>query len=109
MVKKSLQIQNGFFIAGKRASLLNIAESAGGETWKYYLETYGNVRKSTAQYLKSKLDDYLSANKIKSLTGIEPSTLNKWRKDGILKSEKINGRWYYSVITVLAAIKSEKT
>jgi hypothetical protein len=108
MAKKSLQKQNGFFIEGKRASLLRIAESAGGETWKNYLETHRNVRKSGDRYLESKLGKYLNVEEIRSLSGIKLSGIAKLRKGGILKSEQLNGSWYYSAASVLSAVKAGK-
>ena len=59
-------------------------------------------------YLTRQLGEYLSTHEITTLTRLSSNTLDKWRKRGLLRSERLNGRWYYSVSSVLDAIKSQK-
>jgi len=108
MAKKSTRKGYEFFINGKPASLLEIAESSGDDRiWKSFLERHGLHRNISAdRYLKDKLGDYLSAREIHVLTGIKTRTLNKWRERGVLRSEQLKGRWYYSIRDLIAAIKS---
>jgi len=108
MAKKSTRKDYEFFINGKPASLLEIAESTGDERiWKSFLERYGLHRNISAdRYLKGKLGEYLSTREIHVLTGIKTRILNKWRKRGVPQSEKLKGRWYYSIRDLIVAIKS---
>ncbi len=107
MAKKSSKERDGFFLDGKRVSLWDIVETVGGETWKNSLETAHRYRESENRYLKEKLGDYLSAAEIHKLTGIKPSMLDNWRRKGIIESAQLRGKWYYSVNTIIAAIKSQ--
>lgn len=97
-----------FFIDGKPASLLEIAENTGDENvWKSFLERHGLYHSMSAdRYLKSKLGQYLSAHEIHVLSGIKRCTLNKWRERGVLQAEQLKGRWYYSIRGLISAIKS---
>ena len=63
-------------------------------------------RTAADRYLKSKLGEYLSTREIHVLTGIKTRILNKWRKRGVPRSEKLKGRWYYSIRDLIVAIKS---
>ena len=108
MAKKSTRKGYEFFINGKPASLLEIAESSGDDRiWKSFLERHVLHRNTSAdRYLKDKLGDYLSAREIHVLTGIKVRTLDKWRAQGMLQAEQLKGRWYYSVKSLIAAISS---
>ena len=108
MAKKSTRKNYEFFINGKPASLLEIAESTGDKRiWKSFLERHGLHHNISAdRYLKGKLGDYLSARDIHILSGIKTRTLDKWRERGFLQSEQLKGRWYYSIRDLIAAIKS---
>jgi hypothetical protein len=108
MAKKSTRKNYEFFINGKPASLLDIAESTGDDRiWKSFLERHRLHRDISAdRYLKGKLGDYLGAREIRVLSGIKVRTLDKWRAQGILQAEQLKGRWYYSVKGLIAAIKS---
>jgi len=108
MAKKSTEKACEFFTDGKPASLLEIAENSGDESvWKSFLERHGLHHSMSAdRYLKGKLGEYLSAREISITTGIKTRVLNKWRERGILHSEQLKGRWYYSVRDLISAIKS---
>lgn len=110
MTRKSTRKEYEFLMDGKPASLLKIAEHTGNENiWKSFLETHGLQRNPSAdRYLKSKLGDYLSAREIHILTDIKVRTLDKWRARGILHSEQLKGRWYYSIESLVTAIKSAR-
>jgi len=95
---------------GKPASLLQIVENSGDDKpWVSFLNTRTGVRRdqSADRYLKSKLGDYLSTHDVGTLTGIKPKVLENWRKRGTVQSTQLRGRWYYSVESLLAAIKSD--
>jgi len=108
MTKKFVRKGYEFFINGRPASLLEIAESTGDvRIWKSFLERHGLHRNVSAdRYLKDKLGDYLSAHEIHVLTGIKIRIRNKWRERGVLQSEQLGGRWYYSIRDLITAIGS---
>jgi hypothetical protein len=108
MAKKSGSADFEFFIDGKPASLLEIAEASGDEsTWKSYLERHRghNTSISADRYLKSRLGEYVATHEV-SPAGIQRSTLEKWRKNGEVQAEKLKGRWYYSLQDIIRVIKS---
>jgi hypothetical protein len=100
-----------YFIDSEPSSLLEIIENNPDDTiWKEYLEKHNlrNVKDSDSarRYLKEKLGDYLSAKEIVKRTNIKARTLAKWRKQGLLKTERLKGVWYYSFKSVVKAIKT---
>jgi len=108
MAKKSTRKNYEFFVDGKSASLLEIAESAGDDrVWKSFLERHGlHYSVSADRYLRGKLGEYLNAREITIVTGIKGRILRKWRNQGILRAEQMKGRWYYSVRDLVNTIKS---
>lgn len=107
MVKKSAKKAYEFLMDGKRASLLEIAEGTGDESvWKSFLERHGLQSSTSAdRYLRGKLGEYLNAREIAIVTGIKGRILRKWRNQGILRAEQLKSRWYYSVKSLITAIK----
>ena len=104
--KSTKQIE--YFINNEPASLLEILEINPDDTiWREYLEK-NNLQDSDSarRYLREKIGDYLSAREISKRTDIKARTLDKWRGKGYLKAEQLKGRWYYSLSSVIQAIKS---
>jgi hypothetical protein len=97
-----------YFLDGEPSSLLKIIENNPDDTtWKEYLETNNLQHSGSAKrYLKEKLGDYLSAEEIHKITGTKVSSLDKLRNKGILKSVQLQGKWYYSLKSLLKAIKT---
>lgn len=110
MKKRSIQKGYEFLINGKPTSLLEIAEKSGDDrVWRSFLEKHGrsrNISASLDRYLKDNLGEYLSSREITVLTGIRNSILDKWRKRGVLRASQIKGKWYYSIESLVSAIKS---
>ena len=61
------------------------------------------------EYLRRRLGDYIDTREIRERTGIRAPTLNEWRTRGVLKATKLTGKWYYSVKSLIAAMKSDDT
>ena len=96
-----------YFIDGKPSSLLDVVENNPDDTvWKSFLEQKGlQGSNSVKRYLKEKIGDYLSAREISKRTDISTRILDKWRKNGRIEAEMLKGRWYYSLKSVISAIK----
>lgn len=107
--KKSKSVkQIEYYINDEPCSLLEVIENNPNDTvWKEYLEK-NNLQDSDSarRYLKEKIGDYLSAKEISRRTDIKVRTLGKWRGKGYLKAEQLKGRWYYSLSSVIQAIRS---
>lgn len=104
--KSATQIE--YFINNEPSSLLEIIENNPDDTvWKEYLEK-NNLQDSDSvrRYLKEKIGDYLSAKEISKRTDIKVRTLDKWRAKEYLKAEQLKGRWYYSLSSVIQAIRT---
>jgi len=97
-----------YFIDGKPSSLLDVVENNPDDTvWKSFLEQKGLQSSNSAKrYLKGKIGDYLSAGEISKRTDISTRILDKWRKNGRIEAEMLKGRWYYSLKSVINAIKT---
>ncbi len=97
-----------YFMDNKPTSLLNIVENNPDDTvWKSFLEQKGLQGSNSAKrYLKGKIGDYLSAGEISKRTDISTRILDKWRKNGSIEAEMLKGRWYYSLKSVINAIKT---
>ena len=107
--RKNTNADYKFLIDRHQASLLEIIESVGDDNIrKSFLSAHTGIKRnlSADRYLKSKLGEYLSAHDIRVLTGIKSDKLGKYRKQGLLRAEKLNGRWYYSVESIVCSIKS---
>jgi len=106
--KRKSVAQIKYFIDNEPSSLLEIVENNPDVTiWKEYLEKHKlQDSYSARRYLKEKIGDYLSAKEIGRRTGIKVRILNKWREKGCLGAEQLKGRWYYSLKSVLDAIKT---
>lgn len=108
--KNNIPIQRKieYFVDNKPSSLMDIIENNPDKTvWKEYLEKnkLQNSR-SAKRYLKEKLGDYLDAGEINKRVNIKPATLAKWREKGYLESAQLNGRWFYSLKSIINAIKT---
>jgi hypothetical protein len=97
-----------YFIDEKPSSLLEVVENNPDDTvWKSFLEQKGLQGSNSAKrYLKGKIGDYLSAGEISKRTDISTRILDKWRKNGSIEAEMLKGRWYYSLKSVINAIKT---
>jgi len=97
-----------YFIDEKPSSLLDVVENNPDDTvWKSFLEQKGLQGSNSAKrYLKGKIGDYLSAGEISKRTDISTRILDKWRKNGRIEAEMLKGRWYYSLKSVINAIKT---
>lgn len=106
--KRKSIAQIEYFINNEPSSLLEIIENNPDDTiWKEYLEKNKLQDSNSARrYLKEKIGDYLSAKEINKRTGIKARILDKWREKGYLRAEQLKGRWYYSLKSVLDAIKT---
>jgi hypothetical protein len=106
MAKISDKIESVFFIKGRRATLEEIAKYSGRKTWKSYLETTNlHHSESGDLYLKEKLGNYQSAHYLHTVAGIELSVLERLRKGKLIRAEKLKGRWYYSVESLIEVLK----
>jgi hypothetical protein len=97
-----------YYIDDEPSTLLEIIENTPDDSvWKEYLEK-NNLQDSDSarRYLKEKMGDYLSAREICKRTDIKAKILNKWREKGNLEAEQLKGQWYYSLKSVLNAIKT---
>lgn len=100
MTKKKMKKDIQYFIDGKPASLLEVAENSGDDkVWKSFLESHPHhgiqFTQSAGRYLKSKLGgEYMNANEVSASSGIKSRILDKWRNQGILRAEQLNGRWF---------------
>jgi ribosomal protein S6 len=106
MAKKLDKNEIQVFIRGKSSSVEEVAIHGGYDTWKSYLETADlHHSESGDRYLKEKLGDYRSGHYLHTKIGIEPSKLEKLRKTGKISAEKLKGRWYYSVESLIENLK----
>ena len=97
-----------YSINGKPASIAEIVEASGNkELWKSYLERERD-RSSQHRYLERYLGKYVCARDIHWPPGVKSAALRKWRDNGKLRAEHVNGRWYYSLQDLLRAIKEEQ-
>ena len=83
-IKKPKQIET--FINGEPATLPKVLETV------------------QTRHLRRKLGRYLNARELHKMAGITPTELAGWRRSGIVKSEKLDGIYYYSVKSILIAL-----
>jgi hypothetical protein len=95
------------FINGQTATVPEIIENVGGDKWKEYIEA-NEDNEAKDRYLHSKLGEYLSASELHERAGITATELAGWRRKSIVRWEQIGARYYYSVDSVLVALKTSK-
>jgi hypothetical protein len=91
----------------KPAGFLEIAEARGIDKWRAYLDEHRKGYKSEAnRFLETQLGDFISSTELNACARIDAREIAKLRKISRIRSEKLKGRWYYSLADVLAALKA---
>lgn len=106
MAKKKPEPIIEYYKDGQKSSLLDIIETDKGK-WKRFLEENRlKPKDSKERFVTDIIGDYLTARQIYKYARINGKTLTKWRDNGSVKATRLKCTWYYSLASVVKAIKS---